>query len=201
MNQTNRDVYKGDKIFNMKKMMICCLALVLIFPLNSLAQKQKKNYTMEVSLLPYKSPTNDAFFKVMSLRTPVGSMDMIQGFEFEWGFEYQLLVKVVFLTEPMADASDREYHLKKVISKVAVDPNEHFSLYLDANIYLGSPEPGVSAFQDLGNGIFRYYDDVEIEVPEQLLPDFQLILDGQFQGIGTFTFVNSNRIHLESIDI
>lgn len=165
------------------------------------AQEEISKQEIEVNILPHKVVTNDAFFKVMSLRTPDGSMDNIEGFEYEWGFRYQLLVEVVFLKEYMADASDREYRLIEVISKEPVGDDYSFSMYLNANPYLGLPEPGVSAFEDLGEGIFRYYDDIEMEVPEHLLPDFQLILDGELKGNATFSFVNSHRIYLQSIDI
>ncbi len=161
----------------------------------------QRNHTLECSIFPYKVVSNDAFFRVMSFRTPQGSMDSIEGFEFEWGFHYQLLVEVVMLKEVMADASDREYRLIEVISKEPAGEDDTFKMYLNANPYLGLPEPGVSAFEDLGEGVFRYYDEIEIEVPEHLLADFQLILDGALQGNGTFSFVNSGRIFLQTIDI
>jgi len=184
----------------MKKLsLICLLSMALTLSTNA-QREEKKDHQLEVSILPYKIITNDAFFKVMSYRTPEGSLDHIQGFEFEWGYTYELLLDVKFRKEYMADASDRDYILKKVISKTPVEEGLTFTLYLNANIYLGDPEPGVSAFEELEKGLYLYYHELEMHIPEDLMPAFQKVLDGRAEGTSTFKIIGPNRVELVSMD-
>lgn len=184
----------------MKKLsLICLLSIVHAFPMNA-QQVEKKDHQLELSILPYKVVTNDAFFKVMSYRTPEGSMDHIQGFEYEWGYNYELLLDVKFHKEYIADGSDREYILKKVISKTPAAEGLTFKLYLNANIYLGEPEPGVSAFEEIEEGLYLYYDQLELRIPEELMPAFQKVLDGRAEGKSTFKIIGPNRVELVSLD-
>lgn len=54
----------------------------------------------------------------------------IEGFDYEWGYTYQLSVKIDTIAEPLQDASSLEYTLKEVIEKTAVPDNTRFELPL-----------------------------------------------------------------------
>lgn len=200
MNQSHFGVHRISKEENMKKLsLIYLLAIVLAFPMNA-QREAKKDHQREVEILPYKVITNDAFFKVMSYGTPEGSMDRIQGFEYEWGYTYELLIDVKFHKEVIPDGSDREYILKKVISKTPVEEGLTFKLYLNSNIYLGEPEPGVSAFEEIEEGLYLYYYELEMRIPKDLMPAFQKVLDGRAEGKSTFKIIGPNRVELVSMD-
>ncbi len=48
--------------------------------------------------------------------------DGIRGFVYEKGYEYLLLVEKTTLANPPLDGSNRTYQMKKVLSKVRVEP-------------------------------------------------------------------------------
>ena len=56
---------------------------------------------------------NDSDWKVLR--------DGIQGFDYERGYEYRVMVNKIHVREPMQDASSIEYHLLCVISKTLKD--------------------------------------------------------------------------------
>jgi hypothetical protein len=56
--------------------------------------------------------------------------DPIEGFEYEWGYNFEIIVEKLNIGKPMADASSFSYRLKKQISKVKVSPDLRFELPL-----------------------------------------------------------------------
>ena len=49
--------------------------------------------------------------------------DQIEGFKYEPGYTYELIVTEIKVENPAADASSMKYKLKELVSKVATDQN------------------------------------------------------------------------------
>lgn len=56
--------------------------------------------------------------------------DHIEGFEFEWGYQYELRVLVTEVVDPPADASSLAYSLVELVRKVKVDVDSSFEFNL-----------------------------------------------------------------------
>jgi hypothetical protein len=99
--------------------------------------------------------------------------DEIEGFDYEWGYTYEIEVVQSPVKQPMADASSFSYHLKQQLSKEKVSPETTFELPLvldeqpliesatDACTYLGGIpiDTGDVPCTELANspsGIFRH---------------------------------------------
>ncbi|MPR36282.1 DUF4377 domain-containing protein [Salmonirosea aquatica] len=61
--------------------------------------------------------------------------DQIEGFVYEWGYNYEIVVEKLKTGEPMADASSFSYRLKKQISKKKAPAGLRFELPLVVNDY------------------------------------------------------------------
>ncbi|WP_373513158.1 DUF4377 domain-containing protein [Persicitalea sp.] len=61
--------------------------------------------------------------------------DQIEGFAYEWGYNYEIAVEKIKIGEPMADASSFSYRLKKQISKKKVSTDLRFELPLLVDNY------------------------------------------------------------------
>ncbi len=61
--------------------------------------------------------------------------DQIEGFAYEWGYEYEIVVEKVKIEQPMADGSSFSYRLKKRISKKKVAADLRFELPLVVDDY------------------------------------------------------------------
>ena len=59
----------------------------------------------------------------------------IEGFEYEWGYEFELLVSKSTIDNPPADGSSLNYRLVKVISKMAKTEKNTFSLRYAPNLF------------------------------------------------------------------
>lgn len=79
--------------------------------------------------------------------------DQIEGFDYEWGKEYEILVQVQDVDSGLADASNQRYSLFEMISKINNVSNEAF-LYTSysANERISEIAPG--QFSLLGNQDF-----------------------------------------------
>lgn len=99
--------------------------------------------------------------------------DEIEGFDYEWGYIYEIEVEQSPVRQPMADASSFSYRLTKQLSKEKVAPGTTFELPLsldeqsliesenDACTYLGgiSIDTGdvpCTELADAASGIFRH---------------------------------------------
>jgi len=59
--------------------------------------------------------------------------DQIEGFEYQWGYNYTITVEKKVNNAPMADASSLNYKLKKVLKKEKAPVAETFELRLRIN--------------------------------------------------------------------
>ncbi|WP_373512366.1 DUF4377 domain-containing protein [Persicitalea sp.] len=61
--------------------------------------------------------------------------DQIEGFAYEWGYNYEISVERIEVEKPLADASSFRYRLKKQISKKKVSADLRFELPLVVDNY------------------------------------------------------------------
>lgn len=158
---------------------------------------QDKSTVIEVNILPYKSLTNGAFFKSLSLKSDEATLDYVSGFDFEWGYNYMLRVKKTELAQPMQDASSVEYTLVKVLSKTKVSAKDTFQLLLSAEKYLGGGEEEDFVMMKAINDSTYFYDDkVTIIVPPDLHERFQDVFKPNSYVSGKFVFAEGEKIRL-----
>lgn len=152
-----------------------------------------------VTIHPNKSFQNYEHFKRLTLSSPDSSVEYISGFEFEWGYTYQLLLKETELL-PLSDGTRLRHELVKVISKTKVPDSTQFRLFLDVNLYyyqVDSSEIETSkTLIQKNDSTYLYFEEVEIIVPTHLTTQFKSIVDGATKKVGTFEFMDEKRIRL-----
>lgn len=163
----------------------------LLIAQNSLAQVNKT-----VTIEPYKSLTYGAFFKSLTLKSEDTHAEFIDGFTFEWGYQYELEIKETKLDEPLMDAGDTDYELIRQVSRTKVDHDYEFSLSLENQVYLGLGENTNSLVEE-SEGVYLYMDEIRIYVPDDLQEEFAEILSGTSK-IGVFKFTHPGTITLLS---
>ena len=94
----------------------------------------------------------------------------IQGFDYEWGFDYEVRVRSRGIENPPADASSRVYELVSIISKTPVLPGTLF----DFTLRFGS------GIEPISDGLYRLYGGRELSC---LQADCQLLEELQTQGM------------------
>ncbi|MCK6692717.1 MAG: DUF4377 domain-containing protein [Thermoanaerobaculia bacterium] len=97
--------------------------------------QQSKEKEMKLKIMHYKVPCTGADLQLCYLVSKDGGeaeyfYDEIEGFEYQWGYNYELLVEQVEVKQPMADASSVSYRLKQEVSKEKVSAEETFQLPL-----------------------------------------------------------------------
>jgi hypothetical protein len=154
----------------------------------------------EISLAPYLVFQNYEHFKRLCLSSPNSAAEFIEGFDFAWGYQYQLKVAESKLEPALSDGTEYEYRLVEVISKTKVADSTEGALFLDSKRYyhdLDSSEAAMNAtFQTINDSTYLYFDAVEIEVPQKLKAPFRQILLGEKKQIGRFIFLEDQRIRL-----
>ncbi|MFT4778684.1 MAG: hypothetical protein ACJAU0_002066 [Flavobacteriales bacterium] len=172
------------------------LPLLLICTMQTAAQKSSiKSVTVE----PYKTLSFGAFFKGLSIKSEPYS-EYIEGFNFEWGYTYTLKIKETELRNPPADGSSSNYQLIKVLSKKKVADDYTFIMHLHYELYLGNSAGEVtSPFQLIEPGLYRYFDEINIEVPQEFEADFAAVLNAEKNKEAQFIIVSPNRIRMVSI--
>jgi len=170
-----------------------CISVISIFIALNCKGQQSKNLTISVE--PYKRLTYDAFFKQLALKSPDCHVEYLEGFNFEWGVRYKLKVKEKHLANPPEDGSSIVYDLKKVISAESVPIDYIFKLRLERDLYLG-PGDQVNNFKQLNDSVYLYMDEIELEIPKALRPEFDEILKVNESKKGSFKFLSNHRIRL-----
>lgn len=142
-------------------------------------------------IAPYKVVVNGAFFKQLSLKTEQHTIDGIEGFDFEWGYQYTLKLEKVKLENPPEDASDTQYSLIKEVDKTRVPLAYNFELKLDGNLYLGPGEQS-STMNFISDSSFVYFDEITVFFMPQHHPVLMQVAKGKKVATGVFKF-NENR--------
>ena len=167
--------------------------LLLSMPFLAFGQSSR---TRIIQIKPQKTFQNYEHFKRLTLDSPDSEAEYIDGFDFEWGYEYELEVIEKKLEESLSDGTRYEYELKQIVSKKAVPGSSEFRLWLDGNLYYYLGEENSQTLLPVNDSTFVYMDEVEIEVPKTLLPEFNRIVSAEKSRVGNFRFLSSSRIRL-----
>jgi hypothetical protein len=81
--------------------------------------------------------------------------DQIEGFEYQWGYNYTISVEKEINKAPMADASSFKYKLKKILKKEKVAAGETFELRTRVN---------EQNLVETKNGACSYLGEIEIKI-------------------------------------
>jgi len=145
---------------------------------------------------PYKQLSNGAFFMDLTLVSDNPYVDYIQGFDFEWGYRYQLVVRETILANPPQDVSDRTYELVEVVLQTPV--LEEFEMILINEIYLS--EPKGESLSKIKAGLYRYHEKMEFIVPPNLRADFDRKMKKKMFCKGVFCFKKDRSIQLIKLE-
>jgi hypothetical protein len=166
----------------------------------SFAQGKDLIDSITVKVDPYKSATNGAFFTHMALSCSDRRVDYIDGFDFEWGYSYELKLKRTKLAQPMQDAGDTDYELISIISKNAVEDSTTFETTLKGWVQLApNLEDDDGAFTFNSDGSCTYLGELTFYCDDSLLDKLKSINKTEAHKKGTFMFVD-RKIHLISIN-
>ncbi len=120
----------------LKFFFICTLGVLLA---NSVCRRlqQRKDRGTDITLrvyhykLPCVGENVQLCYKVeQQIGNPEFFYDTIEGFRYEWGYNYTIIVERKSRQMPMAGASSFTYTLKEIVAKEKVSPEETFELPL-----------------------------------------------------------------------
>jgi len=104
----------------------------------------------------YKVPCTGADVQLCLLISKDGGSpeyfyDAIEGFEYTWGYEYEISVEQKSVERPMADASSVTYKLKQVLKQEKVAPETLFELpvNMDGVALVESTDAGCAYFGEV----------------------------------------------------
>lgn len=172
---------------------IFVVLIAVVFCVNGFAQST----TFRVKIQPCLAVTNQAFFRTLSIVSEPYS-EFVQGFKFEWGYEYELEIRMMQLKNPPMDASNVNYELIRVISKTKVPADYTFTLQLVKFIQLDNKayEPDELAFQPINDSTYSYFEGIRVVVPDTLKAAFDQTYTNGLRQKGEFNFANDSTIRL-----
>ena len=138
------------------------------------SKRPEKTETMTVQ--HYKVPCQGEFVQLCYLVKTQGQADweycydVIQGFEYEWGYVYTLEVNKTTIDNPPQDGSSIAIQLVKVLKKEAVTGSFELPLSMD----------GV-ALLEKNSGEWTYFQYIPVVVPEDLATKLDKAQTGVFQ--------------------
>ena len=153
-----------------------------------------------ITVNPYLSFQNYEHFKRLTLSSPDSDAEYIQDFQFQWGYSFKLRVKKTNLPQALSDGTAYMFALDSIISQTEEPDTSQFHLFLDGNLYHYEVDSNEKEWNrtihQMNDSTFRYFDEVEIEVPEHLMEKFKSIAEGRTSTLGTFLYVDEKRIRL-----
>lgn len=174
--------------------------IILLLGIGSVVSRAQTVEVKVIQVEPYLVLQNYEHFKRLCLSSPNSMAELIAGFDFAWGYQYQLKVEETKLGSALSDGTEYEYRLLEVLSKTKVADSTRGTLFLDSQRYyydLDSSEAAMNnTFKMLNDSTYLYFDQVEIEVPHKLKTPFRQILRGEKKQIGRFVFLEGDRIRL-----
>ena len=117
----------------------------------------------------------------------------IVGFDYEWGYVYELKVEKRPVENPPQDASSIDYQLREVVSKTPVDEGMTF------NLLLKSTMQGVQDLEQLTSDSTYYFAyDVNIAC-ETLCDELANAFDSENEVSGVFRHIDGETIELTEL--
>ncbi len=160
---------------------------------NSIAQSQIDTVQVEA----YMQLSNGAFFKTLALKTSNSNIEAIEDFDFEWGYDYTLVVEEERMQPPLQDASAYRHKLISVIDKKEVVDDFIFEMWIDNTVYL-SGESG-AAFEKISASSYNYHSTVSVVILQEHQEEFNELLSANKPKKGKFKFIGKNKIQLVAI--
>ena len=165
----------------------------------SFAQGKDKVDKITVTIEPYKHATNGAFHTFLALTCSDRGVEYIDGFDFEWGYFYELELKRTKLAQPMVDAGDTDYHLIKIISKKAVADSTTFKTHLKGWVQLtANIKEDTGAFTFNNDGTCTYLGEMTFNYANEFEEKLRALNKATGYKKGTFMFLKGE-IHLISL--
>lgn len=178
-------------------MKLLITSLLALFTFYSISQTLVKK---TIKLAPHLSFENYEHYKRLILNSPDSPIEFLDGFQFEWGYQYLLRVKETKFDETLSDGTQFDYSFIKIISKTKVPDSTEFKLTIDPNRYyhqdISREQEMNTTLKQINDSTYLYFDKVEIEVPKNLKQKFDLILSNNSSKLGSFIFINETRIRL-----
>lgn len=113
----------------------------------------------------------------------------INGFNYEWGYVYELRVKKRTINNPPADGSSIEFDLEEIVSKTSVGSNLTF------NLLLKSSTRGIEGLVENNNSDFNLLNEQGIDCSD-LCVQLAEFLASQDELTGVFVHADSDSIKL-----
>jgi hypothetical protein len=165
----------------------------------SLAQEKDRVDIIKVTIEPYKRVTNGAFYTFLALQCSERGVEHIDGFDFEWGYTYELELKQTKLAQPMEDAGSVDYHLIKVNSKKAIADSTIFKTHLVGWVQLApniKVDSGAFAFNN--DGTCTYLGEMTFNYNNKFEENLRALNKSKGYKKATFMFLKGE-IHLISL--
>lgn len=173
------------------------LLSLLFMSLHPFMMAQDVSKEIEVTLLPYKVVTNGAFFQVITLSSPDCYVEYLDGFEYEWGFEYRVRLLETQLASPPEDGSSITYQLLEIISKRPVPDTYTFGLLLSKELYLGKGTDQVSNFKYVNDSTYLYMDEINIQYGNGKKELMNQVITNNKVVRARFEFIDSKTLRLK----
>ncbi len=173
------------------------LALVLAFSTSPLLSQT--TIIRAISIEPNLSFENYEHYKRLILDSPDSPVEFLDGFEFEWGYTYELEVKETKLSSTLSDGTQYEFEFVRIIEKTKMPDSSVFKLYIDPKRYyavLPGEEIENQTLKQLNDSTYSYFGKVNIVVPKHLLDKFKSIVNKGKDRSGTFKYKDKGTIRL-----
>ena len=109
------------------------------------------------------------------------TLNSIEGFDYQWGFVYELRIRETRIINPPADGSATRVELLKVISKEKVAPEVRFQLALTTRYR------GESKLVKIGDNLFEFHNTKTFTCTDELCADTEALVGQEGQVTLEFT--------------
>lgn len=165
--------------------------LFLVILLNLLVSYGQSTKIRTVTVAPQMQLQNYEHFKRLVLDSPDSQVEYLEGFNFEWGFRYRVKVKEVELKPTLSDGTKYKYELIEIVEREAV-LDTTIKLVIDPMIYYyeisEDEKRNNMSLVEVNDSTYRYFDQVEILVSDDLKESFKNLSMGDKIGVGEFRF-------------
>ncbi|MCB9231037.1 MAG: DUF4377 domain-containing protein [Bacteroidia bacterium] len=162
-------------------------------------KSQDTHKVISIQIEPFKKVSNGAFFRVMTLHSPDCGVEYLDGFDFQWGYIYQLKVRETHLANPPMDGSSLKYTLIREISRTKAPEDYEFTLFLVRDLYLGG-EVQKPILVRIDDHTCRYFDETYLLFSPEQEADLEQIMAGGKGRTGRFRFAEDGKIRLIGFD-
>ncbi len=171
--------------------------IILIFILlNGFVLNAQTISTKVVTVKPYMSLQNYEHFKRMVLNSNDIHIESIEGFNFEWGYDYKLKIQVTKLAQEWSDGTRYEHKLLKVLSKTKALPETTFKMRVDPMRYYSFEAEDSTmnyTLSQINDSTYRYCEKVDLEIPAAFRPTFKKLSKSETGRNAIFNFTPEGR--------